>query len=230
MKPQTPSLREILLKTLEDGKISRGEKKALRELLVDESPDKRSADLNRHLAFELAQDALKHPHDRRVVQWLEDVVKLLDRKNERQSSFHSEALFSPSPACPKRIVEFLESARSSVDICVFTITDNDIARGVMKIFQRGIAVRIITDDDKAHDMGSDVNRFREAGIPTAVDQSSYHMHHKFAVVDERLLLTGSYNWTRGAARQNEENIVITEDRRLVRAFVQEFERLWSEFA
>jgi cardiolipin hydrolase len=56
------------------------------------------------------------------------------------------------------------------------------------------------------------------------------MHHKFALFDQRVLLTGSYNWTRAAARDNQENIVITGDPVLVDAFTNTFEDLWRRFA
>jgi phosphatidylserine/phosphatidylglycerophosphate/cardiolipin synthase-like enzyme len=55
------------------------------------------------------------------------------------------------------------------------------------------------------------------------------MHHKFAIFDQRLLVTGSYNWTRSAAERNRENLAVTDDRRLVAAFREEFERLWRDF-
>jgi phosphatidylserine/phosphatidylglycerophosphate/cardiolipin synthase-like enzyme len=53
------------------------------------------------------------------------------------------------------------------------------------------------------------------------------MHHKFAVFDASLVLTGSYNWTRGAAIENEENVIVSGDPRHVTAFSRAFERLWK---
>lgn len=53
-----------------------------------------------------------------------------------------------------------------------------------------------------------------------------HMHHKFAVVDGRLLITGSLNWTLTAVQCNRENVIITEEAELVQPFIKEFERLW----
>ena len=55
------------------------------------------------------------------------------------------------------------------------------------------------------------------------------MHHKFALFDRRLLVTGSYNWTRGAAEGNYENIVVIDHRRLVEQYCEEFDRLWELF-
>ena len=53
------------------------------------------------------------------------------------------------------------------------------------------------------------------------------MHHKFALFDGATLATGSYNWTRGAWHDNQENLIITTDRRLVAAYTSVFERLWK---
>ena len=54
-----------------------------------------------------------------------------------------------------------------------------------------------------------------------------HMHHKFAIFDGDLLLNGSFNWTRSASELNEENLIITPDPVLVRAFAGRFEELWG---
>ena len=55
------------------------------------------------------------------------------------------------------------------------------------------------------------------------------MHHKFAVFDRRILLTGSYNWTRSAAGHNEENLLVTDEAKLVGPYLQRFEKLWESY-
>ncbi len=42
----------------------------------------------------------------------------------------------------------------------------------------GVAIRVLSDDDKSADEGSDVMRFERAGIPVRVDRTEHHMHHK----------------------------------------------------
>lgn len=138
-----------------------------------------------------------------------------------------EVHFSPGETCLGAILDQLEDARRSIDVCVFTITDDRIARALLAAHERGIKLRVITDNDKANDEGSDVWKLERAGIPVRVDRTEWHMHHKFAVFDGSIALTGSYNWTRGAARNNEENLVLCEDERFVTAFRREFERLWE---
>lgn len=54
------------------------------------------------------------------------------------------------------------------------------------------------------------------------------MHHKFAIVDKKVLITGSLNWTTQAIQNNRENVLIMEDTEYVRLFLEEFERIWEE--
>ena len=58
----------------------------------------------------------------------------------------------------------LESAKVSLDICVFTITDDRISRLLIDAHARRVNVRIITDDEKSMDSGADIQNFRNAGI------------------------------------------------------------------
>lgn len=55
------------------------------------------------------------------------------------------------------------------------------------------------------------------------------MHHKFAIIDKKVLITGSLNWTTQAIQNNRENVLIMEDTEYVRLFLEEFERIWEEF-
>ena len=140
------------------------------------------------------------------------------------------AYFSPGLECLGQIVHRLLYARKSVEICVFTITDDRIARAILDCHRRGVPVRIISDNEKMHDLGSDVIRLDDAGIELRIDRTPYHMHHKYAIFDGARLLNGSYNWTRGAAEQNEENLIDTGDPDLLRAFGAHFEQLWERLA
>jgi phosphatidylserine/phosphatidylglycerophosphate/cardiolipin synthase-like enzyme len=141
----------------------------------------------------------------------------------------AEAWFSPHDDCPGRIINLIGEAETTADICVFTITDDRISNSILAAHARGLRIRIISDNDKAFDLGSDIDRLAQAGLAVRIDRSPFHMHHKFAIFDNRILLHGSFNWTRGAARDNVESIVITDEPRLITAFGREFERLWRTF-
>lgn len=226
MKPH--DFESIFNQTLADLRLSRGERQALGDLLaeLDPGPKERAALLGRALAA--AQARLSHHQDHQVLDWLANVTKLV-AGHRRLSPGLAEVFFAPDDDCVERLRALIDDARQSLLVCVFTLTDNSLASRLLKAHARGVRVRIITDDEKALNAGSDIYRLIQAGLPVRTDKSPEHMHHKFAVFDQRLLVTGSYNWTRGAAQRNQENIVLTDDERLVAPFRDEFERLWKLF-
>lgn len=217
-----------LRQTLEDYRLSRGEKRALAQLIQDQAADETRLALLRSQAFAIVRNELAGPQSKAVFAWLEDVIKLLQPAALAETP-PPEVFFSPEDNCAHRIVQQFRRVERQADICVFTITDDDVSEAILDAHHRGVSLRILTDNDKAFDRGSDIARFQQAGIPLRIDRSSYHMHHKFAIFDDAVLLTGSYNWTRGAARFNEENFLITHDVRLCHAYRQRFERLWATF-
>jgi cardiolipin hydrolase len=224
----TDEIDRALRATLDDGRLSRAEKEALSELL-QQTPldDSRLAQL-RARAFELARDRATEPRAREALDWVEGFVKLtLQLTASAPSAAESRACFSPGDGCLDMILGELGRTRRSADICVFTITDDRIARAVLAAHSRRVTLRIITDNDKAYDVGSDIERLRAAGIPLKVDQTEHHMHHKFALLDGERLLNGSYNWTRSAATFNEENLIVTSDAALVAVFARQFQHMWD---
>lgn len=223
--------RSILKATIDDSSISRSERQALAKVLKEIQPAETELNLYRSVAFELAKESLQAKlNQSQTIEWLEDVIRLLKPAQEKGKTVDSEAYFSPGNRCRNRIRSLMRQARSSVSICVFTITDDEISEAIAEAHHRRIRVRIITDNDKANDTGSDVDRLEEIGVAVRHDNSPYHMHHKFAIFDDSILLSGSYNWTRSAATKNEENIIVQSDEHLVKKFADVFEDLWKRYA
>lgn len=226
-----PEFRQVLVQTLADRRLSRTENRALGAALTDVRSTPQLLAAYRHAAFELAQDTLRDGVPAgEVVAWLEDVIGALSQGGEESASRPPEACFSPGDSCVQRIRGLFQQARSTADVCVFTITDDRLSEAIIDAHARGVAIRILTDNEKAYDVGSDIFRFRAAGIATRVDASEYHMHHKFAIFDRRTLVTGSYNWTRSAAEYNEENMLVTYDAPSLSQFQKVYEKLWARCA
>jgi len=223
----TEELDQALAATLEDGKLSRTERAALLEVLSELELDSGRLAQLRARAFELVRERVAEPRCREALDWLEELNKLFVRLEAPVSSAPSRGYFSPGDACLSAIIAELGRARKTADICVFTITDDRIAHAVLGAHQRGVQVRILTDNDKRYDEGSDIERLGRAGIAVKVDETEHHMHHKFAVLDGTTLLNGSYNWTRSAAAHNEENVIVTSEPKLVQIFARHFAEMWA---
>ncbi|EFJ40702.1 MT associated signaling protein phospholipase D [Volvox carteri f. nagariensis] len=137
--------------------------------------------------------------------------------------------FAHEPTSLTRFLAHLAAATRHLDICVFTITNDDISDVVLDLHRKGVKIRVITDNDQAQTQGSDIDKFRAVGIPVRQDRSPAHMHHKFAIIDGRVLLNGSFNWTRQAVTGNNENVTVMSDARLISAFQTQFNKLWEAF-
>jgi phosphatidylserine/phosphatidylglycerophosphate/cardiolipin synthase-like enzyme len=213
----------------QDGQLTRSESESLDAFLTDSQADDHALGVYRHLLFERWREWVAPDVPAAAVELLEETLKRLRPASVAADGLAADcqAYFSSKDDCLGVIQDLLAQARQSIDICVFTITDDRIADAMVRAKRRGITIRIITDDDKSEDLGSDIHRLASLGIETREDRSDRHMHHKFAIFDQKTLLTGSYNWTRGAAERNLENFIVTTDARLLRAFQREFDRLWD---
>lgn len=223
----TEELDQALRATLEDGRLSRGERQALSDVLSETPLDAARLSQLRARAFVIARQRTSDARALEALAWVEDLVKLLAHLDAPAAHGSSRAYFSPGEACLAAILGHLGRARSTLDICVFTITDDRIARAILDAHARRVQVRVITDNDKQYDGGSDIERLRGSGICLKVDESEHHMHHKFVLVDGATLLNGSYNWTRSASAFNEENLIVSSEPALVQAFFRQFEELWG---
>nr|XP_045365526.1 mitochondrial cardiolipin hydrolase [Camelus bactrianus] len=128
-----------------------------------------------------------------------------------------------------RLLRALLAARASLELCLFAFSSPQLGRAVQLLHQRGVRVRVVTDCDYMALNGSQIGLLRKAGIQVRHDQDLGYMHHKFAIVDKKVLITGSLNWTTQAIQNNRENVLILEDEEYVRLFLEEFERIWEEF-
>ena len=142
----------------------------------------------------------------------------------------AQVLFSPGSQCRDRLVGLLDGASRTADICVYTLTDDFLAAAVLRAHRRGLHVRLITEFDTVTEAGSDVARLRAHGIPVKLESGTGLLHHKFTVLDNRLLATGSYNWTRKAAIENHDNLTVLSDVRVVHPFANRFAEMWQSVA
>ena len=222
------ALDRSLRESAQDFTLDAGEKLQLREL--GQQLDAARVRFLRNRAFDIARETmLATPAETLdVLRWLEQVVKTLDAANEA-APVVSSAYFSPGDTCLRRLRDLMRGCKATLEICVFTIADDRLTDAILECHARGVQVRVVSDNDKQHDSGSDIARLRDRGVPVQLDDAPYHMHHKFALVDGCVLANGSFNWTRSATEKNDENLVVTDDANLVRVFGLQFEKLWQQF-
>ncbi|MFA9389357.1 MAG: phospholipase D-like domain-containing protein [Prolixibacteraceae bacterium] len=189
-------------------------------------------------------NSLTNPQRRGLRSKLFNEAKLLERKNAdidvlnwlqecfNQIDLHTYRLhqvyFSPGFDILDNLREIIYLAKDTLDLCVFSITDERLANAIRNSANHDVKVRIITDDMKTKDNGSQIKWLKDLDIEIKIDHSRFHMHNKFGIIDQRIAFTGSFNWTKTATKANQENLLVTTNHSIVTQYHEEFARLWEE--
>lgn len=137
-----------------------------------------------------------------------------------------ENYFSPDDGVQGAIREVLDGAVVEIDVLAFSFTSNPLAEVLLDRADQGVKVRGVFDRSQAYSQsGSEFETLMEAGLDVCLDGGKDSMHHKVIIVDHRVVILGSYNFTFSAENRNDENVLIIHDPRLAELVRGEFQRL-----
>lgn len=183
------------------------------------------------LFFKIAKDKMESEHDKQVLAGLRQMVSVAEQNLYRPNARFQDAFFFPNIKNVQKLVNYIKMAKKSIDLSIFSFTNDDLANEIIAAHKRGCKVRIITDDEAMKGKGADAQRCSDEGIPVRTDsEEQYHMHNKFMIVDSLFLVTGSFNWTFQAGKSNQENVVVVDGNYYIEKYEAEFNKLWGQFA
>jgi len=139
----------------------------------------------------------------------------------------TEVYFSLYDNPQKEIIKNINQAEAFINIAMYIFTDREIAPPLIKARERGVKVRVYLDKDQVDYKYSQSRFLVQKGVKTRISTNNYIMHNKFAIIDNRILLTGSYNWTFSANHRNDENLMVIDDPEIIEIFQNQFENLWT---
>lgn len=133
------------------------------------------------------------------------------------------AHFSPKGGCTEAIVQEIQHARHEVLVLAYSFTSRPIAQALVDAKLRGVHVEIVLDHSNEHEASSDLHFFLEQGLVPQIDPHHAIAHNKVMIIDNRTLLTGSFNFTHHAESDNAENLLMIKGHHeLVRAYKENF--------
>ena len=138
-----------------------------------------------------------------------------------------EVYFSPDDDVEDRIDQVLRRATKSIDFMVFTITSDVLSETMLARARAGVEVSGVIEWDQASNPGSDYERLRRAGMDVRLDSNPRNMHHKVIIIDDSIVITGSYNFSRSAEEYNDENVLILYDVKVSEEYLLEFKRIFE---
>ncbi len=128
--------------------------------------------------------------------------------------------------------DLISQAGHSIDAALYRFNSPRLGSAIAGAVERGIRIRIVLDRNKYEESSSTRDLLSAGRIPFRVRYGrrgpGSKMHHKFAIIDGRVLVTGSYNWTIESEAQNYENLLILHDSEQMGVYQREFEILWAQ--
>ncbi len=158
--------------------------------------------------------------------------KLVTKEDASSLSFDSDGIsfaFSDVVNDPKTVLlQAINEANNTLDIAIYNFEDREIAQAVLNARIRGVSVRIMTDASKAkkNDQAAILDEFTRNNIVVKIN-TSRKMHLKMAIIDERLIVTGSYNFTEASADENLEQLMTLSNEELAQEWTGIFTDLWN---
>lgn len=130
-----------------------------------------------------------------------------------------EVFFSPGGGCLQAITEEIDKAKDEIAIQAYSFTSKPIGMALERAMQRGIRVRIIVDKGAISDKYCIGEWMAHAGADVRADAKHAISHNKVMVIDNNVVITGSYNFTAAAETRNAENMVIIRDKTFARTYM-----------
>ncbi len=158
------------------------------------------------------------------------LINFITKKYFKPKPVICECYFFPNPSNEQRVVNMFRTCKKTLDLAIFTFTRDSIAQAILEAHQRGVKIRCIGDDGNSKVKGSDVRLLASIGIPCKTDNNlRFHMHNKMAIIDNSVVITGSFNWTSQAVNKNQDNILFIEDKNIAGQYTEYYNKIWDSF-
>jgi phosphatidylserine/phosphatidylglycerophosphate/cardiolipin synthase-like enzyme len=139
-----------------------------------------------------------------------------------------DTYFSPDDGVQPILVDIVNTANESIYFMAFSFTTDSIGDAMRERAREGVTVAGVMDVEQvASNVGTEFDAFRQAGLNVLRDGNDGQMHHKIIIVDESIVIVGSYNFSNSAETRNDENLIVIYNEEIAKLFVAEFQRVYE---
>ena len=133
--------------------------------------------------------------------------------------------FAPGFRITEGLCQFINSANSSLEVCIYDLDLPEVADALINARNRGVTVNLVMDTDNRKLVA--VDRLAKAGIKIVTDDRASIMHHKFVIADARRVWTGSFNFTENGEGKNDNNALVLESPEIAACYLNKFNEYMS---
>ena len=138
-----------------------------------------------------------------------------------------ESYFCPEDHCADKIAAELEKANESIYFMIFSFTHDHLATILVKKYREGLEIKGVMEKSQ-NSKYTKYKLFSNQGMLVLWDKNPSMMHHKVFIIDNKTVVTGSFNPSNNADKSNDENILIIGDKEIAQRYLHEFDDVWKE--
>ncbi len=140
-----------------------------------------------------------------------------------------DVAFSPKQGATTLIINTINNAEKSILVAAYSFTSKPIADALIEAYHNGVDVKIVLDKSQRSAKYSSFLEIKNLGVPVRISSRYAIMHNKFMIVDDKIVQTGSFNYSQAAENHNAENVLIISDNtKVVRQYTTKWLELWNE--
>lgn len=125
-----------------------------------------------------------------------------------------EVCFTPGGRCKELIIKHIREATSEILLHSYSFTSQEIADSLLRAHDKGVMIKILFDKGQLTAKFSQIPRLIEEKIENKIDKVNGIAHNKIMIIDSKVVITGSYNWTKSAEYRNSENILFIKNEKI----------------
>lgn len=129
-----------------------------------------------------------------------------------------------------QLISRLSASQKTLDVAIYEFTDTKIADAIAAAKKRGVTVRLISDRECSSEAAQRkaLDIVKAAGIPIKINSHQGIMHLKVSIIDNTTVTTGSFNYTKSAQSENDENLVVINSAQISQQYETQFGRMWND--
>lgn len=135
--------------------------------------------------------------------------------------------FSPEDDVLNRIIAKVAGAQSNIRFLAFSFTDYPLAKAMIDRAAAGVDVAGVYEKTGSETEGAEMRTFFCAHVPVRQDGNPRFLHDKIIIIDNHLVISGSFNFSSNATDNNDENVIMIDNPDIAALYMQEFGKLWS---
>ncbi len=140
-----------------------------------------------------------------------------------------DVYFSPDDGVQASLVDIIDTAQESIYFMMFSFTADLLGQAVRARAEDGVTVAGVMDTEQVNsNVGTEFDPFSQAKLDVYRDGNEGQMHHKVMVIDESIVIFGSYNFTASAETRNDETLLVIYNEEIAAQFIAEFQRVYGQ--